>query len=480
MANLRPGTSVTSRATAPPRGGASSTGTWFVVGAAQRGSLTAPRAIRNMSEFQRYYGDRISQSLLWDSLLTYFQEGGQIAIVQRVAGSNVVASSLTLNDSAAAASLKVDAKTPGAWGNQLSVAVEAGAVSGEFVLVVSLNGTQVERSPSLATQTDAVNWAASDDHWVTVSIPGGAGTLDPAVATASSLLGGADDYSGINDAGRNAGLTLFTNDLGPGQVSIPGSTTSSNRAALLVHAAAYNRLALLDSTDSGSYSTLLTEAQTLQTTEYGALFGPWVKIPGLVLNTTRVVPPSAMVAGLIARSDATLSPNDPAAGDNGQARYVVDVTYGPFSDINADSLNSAGLTLIKKFGDTVTSYGLRTLAKPTDPTYLNIGNQRLRMAITADAQNIAQRFLFRQIDGKRQTVSDFGGSLAGMLLKYWTTGALYGDSPDEAFIVDVGESVNTPTTIQNGELHAVLNVRMSPAAEFVSIEIVKTSISQSL
>jgi hypothetical protein len=57
---------------------------------------------------------------------------------------------------------------------------------------------------------------------------------------------------------------------------------------------------------------------------------------------------------------------------------------------------------------------------------------------------------------------------------------LYGVTPDEAFVVDVGNEVNTDDTIAAGELHAVLAVRMSPMSEFVIIEVVKVSITENL
>jgi hypothetical protein len=54
-------------------------------------------------------------------------------------------------------------------------------------------------------------------------------------------------------------------------------------------------------------------------------------------------------------------------------------------------------------------------------------------------------------------------------------GSLYGDTADEAFSVNVGTQVNTPETIAEGVLKAVISLKMSPAAERVQIEIVKVS-----
>ena len=58
-------------------------------------------------------------------------------------------------------------------------------------------------------------------------------------------------------------------------------------------------------------------------------------------------------------------------------------------------------------------------------------------------------------------------------------GALYGDQPEDAFSVDT-TSVNTTATIANGEVHAIVRVRVSPPGEWVVIEIQKTPLAQSV
>jgi hypothetical protein len=476
----RPGILVQSRGSATARSGYSATGTWFVVGATQRGSLVSSREVRNITEFQRYYGDRITQSLLWDSLETFFKEGGNVARVQRVAGPSLATASVTLNDSAAAPALKVSAVNGGIWGNQLSVAVVPGAANGEFALVVThaVSG-QLERSPSLATVADAINWSNDPERYVQVSLPVGASGLDPAVVAATALTGGLDDYA-ITDVIRQSGLALFNADLGPGQVSAPGTTTATTRAALIDHASKNNRLALVDVVDTSSAAALLSEAQSLQGSEYGALFGPWVTVPGLIAGTTRVVPPVSVAAGLLARSDATNSPNVAAAGENGKARFAVGLTQGTFTDAQRESLDLAGLNLFRVSQGNVQLYGNRTLNSPRDDTWEELTNQRLRMVIVQEATAIAERYVFTQMDGKGQTIAAFNGDLSGMLLRYHTAGSLFGDTPDQAFYVDTGSAVNTPTTIANGELHAVIGVRMSPTADLVVIEIQKTSVAQAL
>lgn len=479
---MRPGVIVSSRAAPPPRGIATDTGVWFIVGAAERGSLASAKLIRNMDEFLRFYGARQSYSLLYDSLEAYFREGGVRAYVARVAGSSATTAGRTLNDAQGTplVSVRVDAKNPGVWGNSLSVQVIAGTATGEYILVIThAELGEVDRSPSLVDQAAAVSWSLNSD-WVTVSIPGGAGTNDPAVAAAAALSGGADDNSGITDSQRQAALGLFPHDLGPGQVSIPGNTTAGNRTALIAHARANNRLAVLDATDSGSRSALVTEALALTGDEYGSLFAPWVVIPGVVPGRRRTIPPSPFVAALMARNDAIGNANIPAAGRNGFAQYSLDVSQAAWSDADRELLNNVGVNVIRSTTDGVQLYGYRTLGNSATSQWLMLSNQRLRNKITADCEAVAQQFVFQEIDGRGHTIAEFHGALTGILNGHYADGALYGATPAEAFSVDTGESINTPTTLANGELKAVLTLRFSPFAEIVEIEIAKVSVAESI
>jgi hypothetical protein len=88
--------------------------------------------------------------------------------------------------------------------------------------------------------------------------------------------------------------------------------------------------------------------------------------------------------------------------------------------------------------------------------------------------------VFSQIDGARHKILEFKGALAGVLNEFYIQNALYGETAEDAYRVDVGESVNTPTTIANAELNAIVGIKMSPYAELVYISISKTPINQSV
>jgi phage tail sheath protein FI len=478
---MRPGVNIAIRDAPPMRAAATDTGVWFVSGLAEKGPTTSSQLITSISEYTRYFGSKVSYGNLYDVLDVFFREGGTTAYVTRIVGPAAVTAFKVLNDSVPAATLRVEANSPGAWGNSLLIAVLTGDAGGEFKLQVSHSTLGIlETSPSLVDKQAAFDWALNSSY---IKLVDQASLNDPAVAAASALTTGADDQAGINDASWTASLTRFSRDLGPGQVSFPGRTTDPAYESLILHAAGNNRVALLDSANTNVKATLLAAVTGVYGTnsKWAAMFGPWLRVPGAIPNTIRTIPPSPVVAGLIARTDALGSPNTPAAGENGQPRFAIDLSVAQVSDADLQELNTAGFNnIIMKYGG-VRVYGWRSLAKPeTEPNWINFGNSRLIMEIAALSDNIAESYLFDEIDGQGRKINEFGAALTGMLMPYWNIGSLYGATPEQAFLVDVGPTVNTPTTIANLELRAVIGLRPSPFAEMVTIEIVKTPITQAI
>jgi hypothetical protein len=287
------------------------------------------------------------------------------------------------------------------------------------------------------------------------------------------------------DAGVTAALGRLTEGLGPGQILLADpllAADPANQSALLAHAAANNRVALLSATD-GTSAALTAAATALHAdtnARYGALFAPSAVIPGVTAGTTRTVPYTAIEAGIIARNDVSFSQNQAAAGDLGQSLYALDIA-GRYTDLEYQNLNAAGVDMARVIYGGVRTYGYRSVVdSAVMPQWQWFGWARLNMAITADANAIGEHYVFSQIDGRGHTISEFGGELSAMLAGYYEEDSLYGATPQDAYAVDVSSSVNTPTTIANGELHAVLTVRMSPGAEWVVIEIVKVASNQAL
>jgi phage tail sheath protein FI len=474
---MLPGTTVSLRQASPPRSTPTDIGTWFCTGITQKGP-TSPVVVNSIDDYTATFGARVSQGLVYDALDVFFQEGGSKAIVSRVVGPSPVYATVNLLDGSSVISLVATAKYYGSYANGMKVVVTG---TGPYTIQVQDSGSNVlETSGSLTTQADALAYGLTSQY---INLALGVGSAIPAAGT-RTLASGTDDYASAGDTQWLAALNLFTKDLGPGQVSAPGRTTSAAHANLIGHAAAYNRRALLDYADSASRSSLVTAAGTdtaLSNSQYAAGFAPWAIAPGVLNNTTRTVPFSAVAAGIIARNDqAGVTPNQPSAGTQyGVSRYILGISQVAWSDADRELLNNAGVNVVMNINGLPTIFGYRSLAPSNVPAdWLLFANSRLVMAIVAQAQAIGQGYVFRQIDGRGLLFADFQADLVGMLMPYFNDGSLFGDTPQAAFSVNVGPSVNTAATLAQLKLIAEISLQLSPNAEQVTLQIVTETLTE--
>jgi hypothetical protein len=474
---------------APPRSAPTSTDAAFVVGETGKGPVGTYTEIRSMTRFEAVYGKRESYTVkyVYDAVETIFREGGSTVYVSRVVGPTPTLATVKLNDQSGSAdpadvALIVTAKNAGSWGASLNV--EVTVASTNFTIIVSHDTDGVlENSGTLADRAAAVAWATASSDYIDIAL--GTSAEDPRAQGPLSLVGGTDDRANIVDAQWATALAVFDKTIGPGQVLAPGRTTTAGYTQLLSHAASNNRVALLDGADTPTVSTLTTAAALQQSDvngRFGQLLAPWAIIPGTAPGTTRTVPYSAVQAGLIARSDLLpASPNQAIAGKFGQPRFAVDLTQ-TYSDSQVNTLNDAGVTAVKFVYGGIRTYGLSSLADPdTDPLWTQFAGARLFMALDAECQAIGEEYVGETIDGHGHVFQSLRHDLEGMLLGFYEPyNALYGDTPEEAFVVDVGAQVNTEETIAAKQINAAVGVRVSPGGELVSIEIARTASNQPL
>jgi hypothetical protein len=452
---------------------------WFALGTTDRGPAGTPVLIQSLTQFITSFGQRQSYSVLYDAIETFFREGGAECYISRVVGPNATTGFKNLNDAGALVSLIANAIGPGAWSSGYMVGVVAGVAGGSYqIQVTDTSNNVLEQSGDLLDQPSAVTWS-NYSNYIRISI-GPSANLPVNVAPAA-LSAGNDDRANITDTQWQNALNAIGEQYGPGQVSMPGRYSTVAYNQLTGHAQTNNRVALLDLPNSGTVATLQGAAAGINS-RFAAAFCPWVVIPGVTTGTTRTVPPCAFIAGLLARNDPTLGPDTPAAGNNGQAMYVVDLSQPDWSDSQRTSLNTQSCNVIRRMFGGIRNYGWRSLTNATtDPGWVDFGNARLYMDLSAELDAVGEQYVFMPIDGQNgATISAFHGSLAAVLLNHYNKGDLFGDSADQAFSVDTGPSVNTLATIANNELHAVCQVKMSPMAEWVQILIAKLQVTQTI
>jgi hypothetical protein len=465
-----------------------STGTAFIVAPAAYGPET-PTEVRSLGEGIALYGPREGESVkLYDVLNTFFALGGAKAWVNRTAGEGgPLAAKLELETAGKKKTLVVSAKYKGTYGNSIKVeVVESGANT--KLVILSPEGEVLEASGEYPKAEELLAWGKTHEAYVVITegseYAGGKGEKLEKLAS-TKLASGANPT--VNEKSTIKTIEGFGKSLGPGQLIVPGNTEEKVHTAMAEHCltSKRNRIALADlkkaeetnATVSGLKGEKGTYAIELQ--KKILFFSSAATVQGVTLGTTRTVPASVVVAGLCAQVAATGNDNQAPAGKTWPLSPFVLGFTNAFNQEQVEELSTAGVNSFKEVQGIPCLYGFVTAcSKEKDLIFWQASASREQMALVASAEQIGASYLFKTIDGRKRLLARFQGDLQALVKRHWENNALFGETAPEAGLVNVGEPVNTLTTIQNGELNAELIVRISPYANVVSIVITSVPITE--
>jgi phage tail sheath protein FI len=270
-------------------------------------------------------------------------------------------------------------------------------------------------------------------------------------------------------------------------VAAPGATDVARKGELLDHCIEMeDRVAVLDgvklpasdSTPADIYGGPMPGAgpATPDKFSYGAIYFPWLKVnnplwtkggaePKLVDQ-----PPSGHVAGIWARVDATRGVHKAPANEG--VLGIVDLERA-IDKIKQIQLNPDGINVIRPFGGAPMVYGARTLGgkRNGEYTYLNV---RRFMNFLKESIDEGTQFVVFEPNGPElwqriiRSVSDF-------LYNQWRDGALFGETPKQAFFVKCDAETNPPSTRDLGQVITEIGVAVTKPAEFVIFRIQQNS-----
>ena len=483
----------------PQSGGVSTnTGTVFIVAPANYGPET-PQLVKSLNEVVSYYGPRESgNTQLYDAANAYFANEGSRAYVCRVitATGAPAAAKLELETTSKTKVLVITAKYKGTYGNGIKIELTE-ASSKTKLVILNPEGEVLESSGEYAEAKELLAWGEKHTTYVTISKGSNyaSGETELVKKLSSTKLSG-----GVNptttEAPVKATIEAIAKNLGPGTLICPGNASAATKAeteaihtAMGEHCLKNNRFAVCDlfevEKEGVTASALVTNKGTPANAIAGyiSFFSTSVTAagPSTAPSTTRTIVPSGVVAGMFARISRTGNNNQAPAGRNWSLAPFVTGLTNTYSEANMETLNSAGINNITERFGVNCLYGDRTALSPeTDAIFYQYNAARERMQLVAEAEEIAEGFLFVTLDGRHQKRAKFQGELEALIKKHWEAGALYGLTVGEAGIVVVGEPVNTPASEAAGELKAELIVRLSPVAEAVRITIVSRPIVEAV
>lgn len=478
--------------TAQSAGFSAPTGTAFIVAPANYGPET-PTLVRSLREGVNLYGPREGEGVkLYDSLSAFFALKGSRAYVNRTAGEgSPAAAKLELEAGSTAKTLVATAKYKGTYGNNIKLeVVENSAKTKTQLLILNPEGEALERSGEYATATELLAWGKEHQTYVVLTegsgYSTGKGELVKKLA-ATKLASGANPT--VGEATTVKSIEGFGKQLGPGTLIVPGNPEKKVHTAMAEHCAKNNRFALADmkkAEEAGTTSLALKEEREENTFttllgSYIAFFSTAVTASGLTLGTTRTIPASSVVAGLMAQIAAGTSEDRAPAGPRWPLSPFVTGFTNTYTEAQINELNEAGINCFTERRGVLCLFGdVTATPQSKDLIFWQYSASRERMKLAYECEEDAEAFDFVTIDGRGQKKAKLQGILQGTCKRHWEAEALYGASAAEAAEVKVGEPVNTPATEQAGELNAEVLARISPVAQYVKIALISVPITESV
>lgn len=464
--------------------------TFFVAGYAPWGPANTPTVVTSWADYVRTFGGFDPNSYLDDSLYAFFNVfPGKQAVVCRVVGAAKALGTLNLKDRSASAglnTLRVDAKYPSTRADIL-ITVADGTATDTFKLTVRsvfLNRKEIHDNVKIA-DVNTLTRVNQNSELIAVANLNSATAApgnNPRVLAETALAGGSDDFAGLaagdyvgtDDGNTKTGLQAFKDEqLGGGQVAIPGMTSSTIHAALVAHAEAYHRLALLDpplASDKAAVATI----RALYGTWYGAIYWPWVQLQDFEQSgLLKFYPPSGFAAGACAQVDRTIGVHKAPA--NISIPGALDVEHNASGGAQTDEttrelLNSKDVNVITPLPQQgVRIYGARVMT--ADRRVAFVHQIRLLNELYYAGKLAYAWAVFQVADGNGRFFRDLRSTGRNFLESFWAAGALHGKKREDAFLVIADESNNPPQQLENGIVHVQWAVKISPTAERIVLNI---------
>jgi phage tail sheath protein FI len=450
-----------------------STSSAAMVGVAEKGPVNKPVLVTSWEQFINRFGTYINEGYLAYAARAFFDNGGSVLYVNRIARLTdptdrdtltAVKSSAMLPDRQAtpADTLCVQAVNEGTWGDRLSVSIEDGTLDPANHVELLIN----DHSDFITVEDLAAASGATTDRPAVGSYPLSGGYNGLADLADADYIGDPSQRTGFYAFDEIDALNLL---MVPGVTTVPvinaGIAYAESRKDLLFIADTPIHLEPLEVVDFRKGQGMYSHAAF--NSSYAALYYPWLEISDPVTSRNKLDPPCGAVAGCIARSDQKTNVwNAPAGIDRGRIFNALSVAYKT-SRGERDVLYPEGINVIAVFPDTgINIWGQKTLQ--SQPSAVDRINVRRLMMFMEEAISESSRFVVFE-PNHPQTWRALARLINPFLQDIKDKGGVY----DFAFQCD--EETNTPVVIDRNEMVARVYVKHTKTAEFIELNFILTS-----
>lgn len=247
-------------------------------------------------------------------------------------------------------------------------------------------------------------------------------------------------------------------------VAAPGITSTDARSKIDIHCRqdTQDRFAIFDSdgTEGAGNPGLPSNS------DFAAYYIPWIQVFDPVENGSIFVPPSGHIAGIYARVDTQRGvhkapANEPVLGALG-LKYRI-------SKAQQEGLNPQGVNCIREMNGNIRVWGARTIGgnDNADLKYINV-----RRTLLFLRESIEEGLQWAVFESNAPALwQKITRNVTAFLTNVWRSGALFGNTPQEAFYVRCNSETNPPELREAGQVVTEIGVAIVRPAEFVIFRI---------
>lgn len=465
------------------------------VGWAPQGPVGSPGFVLSWADFQRQYGGLDARSYLGYAVYQFFANGGQRAYIIRIVGTGNAAATVTLNSA-----LTLTARSPGLWGNNYGVGIK-NLGSGRFQMKVYLLPPS-PATPVAVESFENLSMSSTDSRYVPSIVNNQSiyittlalGTTPPSdTTTPVALTGGADGTVLQPRSLASAAAGAFETAVLPGSgmgvellehvdlfnlLCVPGEADSPTLAQLEGFCRAHRAILIADCFQDATFASLQTSGGPDSALTAGdnaanaAFYFPWISAPDpLQSNVPNTYPPSGMVAGIYALTDANRGVWKAPAGTETSLTGVVGVAV-PLNDNQNGVLNPLAVNCIRNFSvyGTVV-WGARTLQgnDQVGSEWKYIPVRRMALFIEESLYRALKWVVFEPND--EPLWSEIRLNVGAFMQNLFRQGAFQGQTPQDAYFVKCDKETTTQNDINLGIVNIVVGFAPLKPAEFVVIQI---------
>jgi hypothetical protein len=249
-------------------------------------------------------------------------------------------------------------------------------------------------------------------------------------------------------------------------VAVPGALGAAIQTAVLDHCEKTgDRFAILDGQRAATYTPGAIQGG-VRDSNYGALYFPWIEVFDPVTGGNDYVAPSGHLAGVYARVDTERGVHKAPA--NAVIRGALGVE-NRLSKADQDGLNPDGINVIRAFNGNITVWGARTLGGDDNGEWKYISVRRLFLFLRESIDEGTQWVVFEP--NTPDLWAKITRNITAFLTNVWRSGALFGNTAQEAFYVKCDAELNPPEVRDAGRVVTEIGVAVAKPAEFVIFRI---------